>query len=177
MAVSKERCDNDQTIPKIVPVDQIPKAGSADKSPVELYKIFSTLEVLCKLRKGIGLHAVQVGLPWNMYVVRKSAEMPFGYYLNCKYSPVDDEKVSSFEGCLSLTNPDGSSRWFKVDRFKKIRVEGQQLYVDGRIRIDAVDMVLSAEEDGILCVAHQHEISHGEGVLISDIGEEQHIWM
>jgi peptide deformylase len=165
-------------MPEIVPHNQIPKACFADQSLTELYKSFSILEVLCKLRKGVGLHAVQVGQPWDMYVVRKSEKMPFGYYLNCKYTPLEEEKVSSLEGCLSLASSDGSSRFFKVNRFKKIRVEGQQLYVDGnKIKIDPVDMSLSVEEDGVLCVAHQHEIDHGRGVLISDIGEEQHIWM
>ena len=175
MAIPKERCDNKETIGKIVSVDQIPQAQVVDKSPVELYKIFSQLEILCDILKGIGLNAVQVGQPWDMYVVRRSIGKPFEYYLYCKYRPLGEETIASFEGCLSLVNSNGTPRYFRVNRYKKIRLIGQKLVTEGKLVVADVNMVLSIEEDGVFCVAHQHEADHTLSILVSEIGEEQHI--
>jgi peptide deformylase len=174
MVASKKQCDSCETI-GIVPVDQIPKVQPFDMTAPQLYKVFTQMETLCKNFNGIGLHAVQIGKPWDIYIIKNSNK--FEYYMNCIYLQITNEKTISCEGCLSLTNKDNTSRHFIVERYKKIKVMGKRLNTEGKLQFVDIDMELSVEKDGIICIAHQHEISHGLGILISDIGKEQHIWM
>jgi peptide deformylase len=172
MALSEERWDNEKII-GIVPVKDIPHALSVElENPSQLYKKFHEMENLCNVLNGVGLHAVQIGLPLDMYIVRPAISSPFEYYLNCSYQPSESRvKITSFEGCLSLRNEDGSSRYFRVERYQKIKIQGYRLVTMGKLRIEPVDMVVSVE-DGIVCTAHQHEIDHGSGILLSDSGQE-----
>jgi len=163
----------------IVPVNEIPKAQPVPHDDLtKLYKYFFYMEMICNEFYGIGLHAVQIGLPLDMYVIKRDSK--FEYYLNCVYEPVRDEdplpgpeKVLSIEGCLSLVNSDGSSRYFAVNRYKRIVVHGASLCAH-KLELRPVHMYLG-EGDGVYCMAHQHEISHGSGTLISQIGQEIYI--
>lgn len=189
MAIPEKRCDHEEVIResvkrylRIVPATKIPKAEPLDKvSPSVLYNLFFQMENLCAVMDGLGLHAVQVGVPFHAYVVRRSSQQRFEYFVNCKYEPIGDglggaEKVQSMEGCLSLCNLDGTSRYFRVERFSAIRVIGRRLVTEGKLRLEDVDMILG-EKDGIYTVAHQHEIDHGMGILISQMGQEINVFI
>jgi peptide deformylase len=185
MAIPEKRCDHEEALReivrqylRIVPANKIPKAEPlGNVSPSVLYNLFFHMDNLCGVMNGLGLHAVQVGVPFHAYIVRRSFKYPFEYFLNCKYEPMDGaEKVTSMEGCLSLCNLDGTSRYFRVERFSTIRVTGRRLVTEGKLRLEDVDMILG-EKDGIYTAAQQHEIDHGSSILISDIGVEQHIFL
>jgi len=163
---------------EIVPVELIPKKDSIENAPendlVGVFKICQQLEQICTLENGIGLSAVQVGLPWRLFAVRNEDGL-YDFYLNCEYKPASGaEKVVTHEGCLSLRADDGSLRRFRVERWDRIILSGKRLITEGKLALnDLVDVEIG---DTLYAVVFQHEIDHQEGILISDLGEEMHIW-
>ena len=176
---------------KIVSIKDIPKARVIDDlSPSSLNKLWllaREMSQTCIERDGIGLHAVQVGIDIDLFVVRHIEQPPkrdyIDYFFNCSYEPVGEDKIKSIEGCLSLdtrmisldtAGPVFKRRFFEVPRWKKIHLRGLQLNQEhGNAVIRDVDLELS---DDIYTVVFQHEIDHGKNILISDIGKEMHIW-
>jgi peptide deformylase len=163
---------------KILTASQIPTEiqDTPLNSPVKLYKICQEMRVACTLNQGKGLSAVQVGVPWKLFVV---ADLPkslridgdsFGYFINCEYEPVGDHKTESIEGCLSILAEDQSFRRFRLNRHYNIRVRGKRL-VD--LQIQEFDQILDIKTD---CIVFQHEIDHHNGILISDLGKEILLW-
>jgi len=156
----------------IVPVDQIPKATSCPiHNLTEVYQTCLKLETLCEKENGIGLSAVQVGIAWNLFVV-KFPESNYRYFVNCEYKPISEEKEKSLEGCLSLRNEDGSLRHFEVERYINIRLKGKELVTDPKL--DLIDLEINPKD--YYRIVYQHEMDHSSGILISDIGQEFFIW-
>jgi peptide deformylase len=160
----------------IVPVEQIPK--TAQYCPVDnLIKLYGTcleMEMVCHKNQGVGLSAVQVGIPWRLYIVKHDNKCR--YFVNCDYSG-EGEKIDSVEGCLSLRKEDGSLRFFKVKRFEKVKIAGKELILEKNLSLKDIDF----EAEGMEAIVHQHEIEHaghdGKGpTLISDIGVEYEVW-
>lgn len=154
---------------KIVPVESIPKADITPTDDlVGLYKTCLKMAQCCEKLEGIGLSAVQVGIPWKLFVV-KHADHKFGYYVNCDYEPENEDRIDSIERCLSLRYPDGVLKSYKLKRFQRIRVKGH-------ILDDSGDSPLLKEADfsigGFYGIVFQHEIDHHNNILISDIGKE-----
>ena len=163
---------------KIPPLTEIKDVPLDD--PIKVYKVCQQLQALCEKEHGIGVSAVQVGIPWKLFLVKGDGSCPlvpageYGYFVNCEYEPItEDERVVSLEGCLSLRSPSGQLRSFKVERYNKIRLHGLRLIVQDLILFDSVDAELGVDQEGIV---FQHEIDHHFGVLISDIGQELFIW-
>jgi len=135
-----------------------------------LYKLAVAMEFICVRENGIGLSAVQLGVPLNFFIIKFPEG--FCYYLNCQYTSIDGEKEKSLEGCLSLKTADGQLRWFEVERFKNIVVKGKQLVCDPVLSIIDIEV----EFRDIMSVVFQHEIQHQNKVLISDVGKEVFLW-
>jgi peptide deformylase len=163
----------------IVPVDQIPKLDEI-QNVTDLpaaFKICKRLEAICEQQKGIGLSAVQVGIPLKLFVVKGSPTSRFAsndyyaYFANCEYSNhPDGVMVVSYEGCLSLRNEQGKLRHFEVDRSTKIHLTGTRLvFRKGAVQAEPIDAVLDVHEQSI---PFAHEIDHHRCVLISEIGKE-----
>ena len=156
----------------IVEVAQIPTAEDTKEVPLDdlmaVYKVCTDMEKVCTESNGIGISAVQVGIPWKLFLVRHPDG--YRYYLNCEYEPVDDSaKVPSIEGCLSITTETGGPRHFLVERYGKVRIRGYRLDDMCGLRLEDVDMELELNQLGVV---FQHEIDHHNSVLISDIGRE-----
>jgi len=130
-------------------------------SVIEAFKVCSEMEMICLERQGVGLAAVQVGVPWQLFVVGKGRK--FQRFVNCSYEPTHQKMVERIEGCLSLPN-----RLFRVKRFWKVRVTGHQLVLDNG---EPTLVEYDEEHDDVV---FQHEIDHQNGILISDIGRELH---
>lgn len=153
----------------IVPPEVIPVAGDTPTDNLlEVFRVITQMEKICSENKGIGLSAVQVGVPWKLFIVLRGDG--YEYYLNCEYTGVGEAKGKSIEGCLSLRNQDGSLRRFEVERYPVVTVKGQRLKISDSpaLILEDVDQV----ERGLYAVVFQHEIDHHRGVLISDIGKE-----
>ncbi|KQS90436.1 MULTISPECIES: peptide deformylase [unclassified Rhizobium] len=105
---------------------------------------------------GIGLAAIQIGVPRQMLVIDVSKEgedkQPL-VFINPKILASSDERSVYEEGCLSI--PD---YYAEVERPAEITVE----YVD----LDGKQ--LTAKADGLLATCLQHEIDHLNGVLFID---------
>lgn len=141
---------------EIVPVDQIPQALEvATDNTIELFKLATKLEQICFAKHGIGISAVQVGVPSKFFVINRGSS--FEYYLNCEYEG-SGEKIKSIEGCLSLLDKDGNTRRFEVDRFPEITVKGKQLVITdfGGLILKDVNF----KETGLYSIVFQHEIDH-----------------
>lgn len=105
---------------------------------------------------GIGLAAVQVGIPKRIIVMdlAEEGEQPSPrYFVNPEILWTSDETATYNEGCLSV--PD---HYADVERPARCRVK----FVDyhGKPR--------EAEADGLLATCIQHEVDHLNGVLFID---------
>lgn len=156
---------------KIVSLDKISKFS--DNTPLDdltkLYSTFQKMEKLCVKNNGVGLAAVQVGIPWKCFVYQDQTTRKFNYMIDCEYFPLSEDKYLSIEGCLSLKNDRGKMRHFKVNRFKKIKVVGKILIDREKIELRDFEKVFS---NSLECAILQHEIDHQDNILLTDIGQE-----
>jgi len=127
---------------------------------VEAFKVATQMEKICREHDGLGVAAVQVGIPWQLFVIALNGD--FRYCVNCTYEPTPGtSRASSIEGCLSLPG-----RFFTVERWAEVQVEGQEIILeDGKPAFTAFSMLTNF-------IAFQHEIDHQNGILISDCGGE-----
>lgn len=159
-----------------------PKAEDVKPVPtdnlIEIYNLCVQMEKVCTENNGIGLSAVQVGIPWNLFIVRADGYSLFdpvdkySYFLNCNYLGIG-EKTMSVEGCLSLKDDNGDIARFQVDRYTDILLKGTRLVVKKDISLIEIEKEISIVNQGLV---FQHEIDHGNGILISDIGKEIFLW-
>lgn len=124
----------------------------------------------------LGVSAVQLGISEKFFIARCSmypygvSDIDYGYigYINCEYLPPKVlSEIISVEGCLSL--PD---RIFAVKRFPSINLKGYMMSVDidtFAVETLKIDQLVTNSQ---LAVILQHEIDHGNNILISDLGEE-----
>ena len=105
---------------------------------------------------GIGLAAIQIGIPKRIIVMDLSKEenkkLPM-YFVNPVIAEKNNEKTTYEEGCLSVPN-----QFAEIDRPSKCKVE----YLD----FNGNKQSLQAE--GLLATCIQHEIDHLEGILFID---------
>lgn len=105
---------------------------------------------------GIGLAAIQVGVPRRILVIdvsREGEEKQPQVFINPKIVKSSDERSVYEEGCLSI--PD---YYAEVERPATVSVE--YLDRDGKAQ--------TVEADGLLATCLQHEIDHLNGVLFID---------
>ena len=124
---------------------------------------------------GIGLAAVQVGVPERIIVIelpvvsegaeggsQEPSETELYVLINPQLIEMSDELVEGVEGCLSVPGWVG-----EVERRQAVTVEGLDRKGE-RIRIHA---------EGLLARVFQHEIDHCQGVLFIDrIDDPDRIW-
>lgn len=154
---------------KIVSISEIPKIAYSPlekHSVLEIYSICLKLEELCKKENGVGLNAMQCGIPWTLFTIRINGK--YRFYLDCSYEKNGD-KINSAEGCLSIKR-NGVLRFFRVDRYSSIKLFGKQIVEHDEPCILEVNEVVSHSD----AIVFQHEIDHSSNppVLISQIGEE-----
>ena len=105
---------------------------------------------------GIGLAAIQIGVPKRIIVMDLSKEenkkLPM-YFVNPVITKKNNEKTTYEEGCLSVPN-----QFAEIDRPSKCEVE----YLD----YNGNKQNLKAE--GMLATCIQHEMDHLEGILFID---------
>ena len=105
---------------------------------------------------GIGLAAIQIGVPKRIIVMDLSKEenkkLPM-YFVNPVITKKNNEKTTYEEGCLSVPN-----QFAEIDRSSKCEVE----YLDYNGHKQNI------QADGLLATCIQHEIDHLEGILFID---------
>ena len=105
---------------------------------------------------GIGLAAIQIGVPRRMLVIdvaREGEEKTPLVFINPEIVASSDERSVYEEGCLSI--PD---YYAEVERPARVTVK--HLDRNGKEQL--------TEADGLLATCVQHEIDHLNGVLVID---------
>jgi peptide deformylase len=106
--------------------------------------------------KGIGLAAIQIGVPKRIIVMdlckEENKKLPM-YFVNPLIIKKNEQKITYEEGCLSVPN-----QFAEIQRSSKCEVE----YLD----YNGNKQNLQAE--GLLATCIQHEIDHLEGILFID---------
>jgi peptide deformylase len=153
----------------IVPISDIPLAEDVPTDNLlAIFRLTTQMEQLCTQQKGIGLSAVQVGIPWKLFIVLRETE--YEYYINCDYTGIG-KLETSIEGCLSLRDKQNNLRRFEVPRYASVSIKGKQLKIVGSsLVLEDVNRV----EHGLHAVVFQHEIDHNfqRERMIDIIGKE-----
>jgi peptide deformylase len=134
------------------------KAVSTDveKVDAEIRKLAADMAESMYAADGIGLAAVQIGVPKRIIVMdldQKDGSKNPRTFINPKILWASEEMATFEEGCLSV--PD---IWDDVER--PARIKAEYLDLDGK----RVEM----EADGLLATCLQHEMDHLQGVLFID---------
>ena len=106
--------------------------------------------------EGIGLAAVQIGMPKRVIVIdldQKEGKKNPRAFINPKILWASDEMAVFEEGCLSVPEI-----WDDVER--PARIKAEYLDRDGNKQL--------LEADGLLATCLQHEMDHLNGVLFID---------
>lgn len=127
-----------------------------EKLTNEELKLIKDLEDTMYEANGIGLAAIQVGIPKRIVVIDVSKDAKFkkpNYFINPVIKSFSKETSIYEEGCLSIPET-----FIEIERPKKVLVE----YID----IDGLKKEMKCE--GLLSTCIQHEIEHCDGKLIID---------
>jgi peptide deformylase len=134
------------------------QAVSTDVETVdaEIRKLVDDMTESMYAAEGIGLAAVQIGVPKRVIVIdldQKEGKKNPRAYINPKILWASDEMAVFEEGCLSVPEI-----WDDVERPAGIKAE--YLDRDGKKQ--------TLEADGLLATCLQHEMDHLNGVLFID---------
>ena len=130
--------------------EKIEKVGKDEKNLIK--DLFETMYH----HKGIGLAAIQVGIPKRIIVldvIQKDEQKNPLCFINPIIKNLSDEKSKYEEGCLSIPNT-----FIEIERPKKCLVE--YIDIDGKKK--------NMECDNLLSTCIQHEVNHLDGKLIID---------
>ncbi len=146
----------------LLPIITAPDPRLAQKSaPVatvtdELRKLMDDMLETMYAAPGIGLAAIQVGVPQRIIVMdlaREDEEKQPRFFINPEIVWASDEVAIYEEGCLSVPEI-----YDEVERPARVRVKF--LGYDGKEQ--------EIEADGLLATCLQHEMDHLNGVLFID---------
>tara|TARA_B100001063_G_scaffold242627_1_gene271632 strand:- start:1441 stop:1959 length:519 start_codon:yes stop_codon:yes gene_type:complete len=129
---------------------------SVEKVGEEERKLMDDMLDTMYAANGIGLAAIQIGIPKRIIVMDLSKEKEKKnpkYFVNPIIKNKDQLKNTYEEGCLSVPN-----QFAEIDRPSKCEVE----YLD----YNGEKKILKAE--GLLATCIQHEMDHLEGILFID---------
>ncbi|MBO3758827.1 peptide deformylase [Ciceribacter sp. L1K22] len=144
--------------PLIILPDPILRQVSApvERVDTDLQKLADDMLETMYDAPGIGLAAIQIGIPRRMLVIDVSREgdprEPL-VFINPEIIASSDERSVYEEGCLSI--PD---YYAEVERPAKVTVKS----------LDRDGKEIVTEADGLLATCLQHEIDHLNGVLFID---------
>ena len=120
------------------------KTKSSPATPDEVASILQDLNDTLDLKRGIGLSAIQIGIPKNVAIIRhEDVKIDL---INPEILERDEKIIVKDEGCLSLAGIK-----ITTDRYNYIKIDN-----NGKIE----------EYRGLLAICVQHEVDHLRGLLI-----------
>ena len=120
------------------------KTKSSPATPDEVASILQDLTDTLDLKRGIGLSAIQIGIPKNVAIIRhEGVKIDL---INPEILERDEKIIVKDEGCLSLAGIK-----ITTDRYNYIKIDN-----NGKIE----------EYRGLLAICVQHEVDHLRGLLI-----------
>jgi peptide deformylase len=129
---------------------------NVDRVDDEIRKLIADMTDSMYEADGIGLAAVQIGIPKRVIVIdldQKEGKKNPRAFINPKILWASEEMASFEEGCLSVPEI-----WDDVER--PARIKAEYLDRDGNCQV--------LEADGMLATCLQHEMDHLEGILFID---------
>jgi peptide deformylase len=124
--------------------------------------------VVSKSSTGVGLAAIQIGIPIRLFVMWPNRKGPPQFVANPRYlEPSNQATIEMMEGCLSFPGV-----FEKVRRFPEVKVAYDAVGYDFGTRyvtIDPVEKTLTGFEAHIF----QHESDHLDGVVFIDYLDER----
>ena len=127
-----------------------------EKVDAEIRKLVDDMAESMYAADGIGLAAVQIGVPKRVIVIdldQKEGKKNPRAFINPKITWASEETAVFEEGCLSVPEI-----WDDVER--PARIKAEYLDLDGK--------KVELEADGMLATCLQHEMDHLNGVLFID---------
>jgi peptide deformylase len=162
---------------KVVKDIDILRQKSEDVTSVEEAKdIIEKLEKeLRPISHGVGLAAIQIGIPKKVGIIRcnknSSGGKEFVYLINPVVVDKEDPFIFYGEGCLSFPN-----EFRNTERYKQFTIKHQRIDED-HFEEESIcfyyDEDPSIQNDGLTAIAVQHEMDHFEGELIIDSKADQ----
>lgn len=151
-----------RSVAQDVPVERI----STPEFQALLVKMVATM----RAAPGVGLAAPQIGVPWRVLVMEDREELmtsltakereererlpvPVRVFINPTLTPIGEDKVTFFEGCLSVAGFAGL-----VERYHEVEVSG----------LDGLGQPQTWRVKGWPARILQHEVDHLLGTLYID---------
>jgi peptide deformylase len=136
----------------------------------EFQSLLTTMIATMRAAPGVGLAAPQIGIPWRVLVLedppafqasltevekqeRERIPVPVRVFINPTLTPIGEEKVTFFEGCLSVNGWAGM-----VARSREVEVSG----------LDEKGQPVTWRVKGWPARILQHEVDHLNGTLYID---------
>ncbi len=127
-----------------------------EKINVNEKKLIKDLKDTMYDANGIGLAAIQIGIPKRIVIVdvsKKDEKKNLHCLINPKIKKFSDVRSTYEEGCLSIPNT-----FIQIERPKEIEIE----YIDENGKKNNMRC------SGLLSTCIQHEVQHCDGILIID---------
>ena len=126
------------------------------------------LEALNEIKVGIGMSAIQIGIPKSVSVVRVRKDRPPIVLINPVVTDFSKEKIIYTEGCLSLPGK-------VIPTLRSIKVTVTTMNHANPIPfgpdVEPITQESIQSDYGLLeSICAQHEIDHTNGVIITDEG-------
>jgi peptide deformylase len=156
---------------RVVDISEMPHPSKIADASVQdvafLASLAKNMVSLCMKNHGVGLAAVQCGIPLKLFIASIDG-LTFRCFFNMEYTS-EEKKQDSLEGCLSIKDKKGNMRRFLVKRFNHANFSGKEILLH-----DTPPAIVEVREAfaGLFSVVCQHEIDHHNGILISDHGKE-----
>ena len=127
----------------------------------EIQNLIDDLIETMRNANGAGLAATQIAVPLRICVIEVNKnprypykpDIPLTVLINPKITFLTDERISVYEGCLSVPNLRG-----QVDRCPEIIIEG----------FDREGKSVNFVSKGISAGTFQHELDHLDGLVFTD---------
>ena len=132
------------------------KSNSVEKVDIELQQLMDDMLDTMYAAPGIGLAAIQIGIPKRVIVLdiaRDNKNKNPLYFVNPEIIWKGSEKATYEEGCLSVPN-----QFAEIDRPKSCHIKFLDYFGESKF----------LKIQGLLATCIQHEIDHLEGILFID---------
>ena len=132
------------------------KSTTVEKVDKNIKKLMDDMLLTMYAAPGIGLAAIQVGIPKRVIVIdlaRDGEEKKPMYFVNPEIISISNQQASYEEGCLSVPG-----QFAEISRPNKCHIK--YLNYNGKEK--------ELKVEGLLATCIQHEIDHLEGILFID---------
>lgn len=124
--------------------------------------------VLPDIKQGIGVAAIQIGIPKKIAVLRNGPD-DLLYLINAELEEGIDETIYLNEGCLSIPGHFHDTKRYKQIIIKNDVIDGDHFREERQMYYYSVgEDDFCSKDNALTCIAIQHELDHFCGKLILD---------